>query len=67
MAKAKIIIETIIILGFMLILFGTLVLILGAFKNNNTLLLVAFIPLGLGILVYMSLIILVLIKMKRKK
>ena len=67
MAKAKLYLEIALIFGFMLILLGTLFLLIGAFKNNNTLLLVAFIPLGLGILVYMSLIILVLIKMKRKK
>ena len=66
MAKAKLILETLIIFGFLLIVSGTLMLLIGAFRNNDTLLLIAFIPLGIGILIYAVLIILVLIKIKKR-
>lgn len=66
MAKAKLILEVCIIFGFLLIMIGTLMLLIGAFKNNDTILLVSFIPLGLGILDYLTLIIIVLIKIKKR-
>ena len=67
MAKAKLYLEIALIVGFMLILLGTLFLLIGAFKNNNTLLLIAFIPLGLGIIDYIVLIIIFLIKIKKNR
>ncbi|MBQ7642171.1 MAG: hypothetical protein IJS83_06845 [Acholeplasmatales bacterium] len=67
MAKAKLYLEIALIFGFMLILLGTLFLLIGAFKNNNTLLLIAFIPLGLGIIDYIVLIIIFLIKIKKNR
>ena len=45
---------------------GTLMLLIGAFRNNDTLLLISFIPLGIGILDYATLIIIVLIKIKKR-
>ena len=66
MAKAKLILEVCIIFGFLLIMIGTLMLLIGAFRNNDTILLVSFIPLGLGILDYLTLIIIVLIKIKKR-
>ena len=66
MAKAKFILEVCIIFGFLLIMIGTLMLLIGAFRNNDTILLVSFIPLGLGILDYLTLIIIVLIKIKKR-
>ncbi len=41
-------------------------LLIGAFRNNDTVLLISFIPLGLGILDYLTLIIIVLIKIKKR-
>ena len=67
MAKAKLFVELFLIFGFVLIITGTGLLIIGSMKNNNNLLLIAFIPLGLGILMYISLIIVVLIALKRNK
>ena len=67
MAKAKLFVELFLIFGFVLIITGTGLLIIGLIKNNNNLLLIAFIPLGLGILMYISLIIVVLIALKRNK
>lgn len=66
MAKFKLILTITMILGFMLILVGSVLLLIGAFKNNNDILLIAFIPLGLGILNYIILIILVIIRIKKK-
>ncbi len=66
MAKAKLILEVCIIFGFLLIMVGTLMLLIGAFRNNDTVLLISFIPLGLGILDYLTLIIIVLIKIKKR-
>lgn len=67
MAKAKLFVELFLIFGFVLIITGTGLLIIGSMKNNNNLLLIAFIPLGLGILMYISLIIVFLIALKRNK
>ena len=67
MAKAKLFVELFLIFGFVLIITGTGLLIIGSMKNINNLLLIAFIPLGLGILMYISLIIVVLIALKRNK
>ncbi len=66
MAKAKFILEAAMIIGFMLILTGTMLLLMGSFKNNNTVLLIAFIPLGLGILDYIVMIVFILVKLKKK-
>lgn len=66
MARAKLILEICIIFGFILIMVGSLLLLFGAFRNNDTVLLISFIPLGLGILDYLVLIILVLIKIKKR-
>ena len=66
MARAKLVVELCIILGFLLIMTGTLMLLIGAFRNNDTVLLFSFIPLGVGILDYAILIILVLIKIKKR-
>lgn len=67
MAKIKLAIQILMILGFALILLGTLLLLLGAIKNNDNILLIAFIPLGLGIFDYIVLIIFILIRLKKKK
>ena len=66
MARAKLIVELCIIFGFLLIMTGTLMLLIGAFRNNDQLLLFSFIPLGIGILDYAILITIVLIKIKTR-
>ena len=66
MVKFKLILTLTMILGFILILVGSILLLVGAFKNSNDILLIAFIPLGLGILDYITLIILIIIKIKKK-
>ncbi len=67
MAKNKLIFQAFMILGFVLFLFGTVMLLLGAMRNNEKVLLMAFIPLGLGLLDYIVLIIIILIKIRTKK
>ena len=67
MAKAKLLLELFLIFGFMFIIAGTGLLVIGSMKNNNTILLISFIPLGVGILMYITLIIVVLDFVKRNK
>lgn len=66
MAKAKLIIELCIIFGFIFILTGTMMLLVGAMRENNNIILFGFIPLGLGLLTYFVIFILVLINLKKK-
>jgi len=65
--KNKLIFQIFMILGFVLFSLGTIMLLLGAIRNNENVLLIAFIPLGLGLLDYIVLIIIILIKLKTKK
>ena len=67
MAKMKLAIEITMILGFALILFGTLLLLVGAMRNNDNIILIGFIPLGLGILDYIVLITIIIIRLNKKK